>query len=132
MPPPIMVAIDSKPMELKVLLLLLDPWPNVVTTPNTTIRSRQCLPLSVVQLKGKHCRKPHCRDRVVDTFGHNLLDFETVLRPCPQLLDQPGIDGDLFRKIRQDDDISQVSDPTFYVARLKDIKSLRLRYIANI
>jgi hypothetical protein len=33
---------------------------------------RQCLPLSVVQLKGKHCRKPHCRNGVVDTFwqGH--------------------------------------------------------------
>ena len=31
---------------------------------------RQCLPLSVVQLKGKHCRKPHCRIGVVDTFGH--------------------------------------------------------------
>ena len=30
---------------------------------------RQCLPLSVVQLKGKHCRKPHCRNGVVDTFG---------------------------------------------------------------
>ena len=23
---------------------------------------QQCLPLSVFQLKGKHCRKPHCRD----------------------------------------------------------------------
>jgi hypothetical protein len=31
---------------------------------------RQCLPLSVVQLKGKHCRKPHCRNGVVDTFRH--------------------------------------------------------------
>ena len=30
---------------------------------------RQCLPLSVVQLKGKHCRKPHCRNQVVDKFG---------------------------------------------------------------
>ena len=29
---------------------------------------RQCLHLSVVQLKGKHCRKPHCRNGVVDTF----------------------------------------------------------------
>ena len=29
---------------------------------------RQCLPLSVVQLQGKHCRKPHCRNGVVDTF----------------------------------------------------------------
>ena len=31
---------------------------------------RQCLSLSDVQLKGKHCRKPHCRNGVVDTFGH--------------------------------------------------------------
>ena len=29
---------------------------------------RQCLSLSVVQLKGKHCRKPHCRNGVVDMF----------------------------------------------------------------
>mgnify|MGYP007048723007 CR=1 FL=1 len=28
----------------------------------------QCLPLSVVQLKGKHCRKTHCHNGVVDTF----------------------------------------------------------------
>ena len=28
--------------------------------------------LSVVQLKGKHCRKPHCRNGVVDKFGHSL------------------------------------------------------------
>ena len=30
---------------------------------------QQCLPLSVVQLKRKHCRKPHYRNGVVDTFG---------------------------------------------------------------
>ena len=30
----------------------------------------QCLPLSVFQLKGKHGRKPHCHNAVVDTFGH--------------------------------------------------------------
>ena len=30
---------------------------------------RQCLPLSVVQQKGKHCQIPHCRNGVVDTFG---------------------------------------------------------------
>ena len=29
----------------------------------------QCLPLCVVQLKGKHCRKPHYPNGVVDTFG---------------------------------------------------------------
>ena len=31
--------------------------PNVSTTPNTAMGCRQCLPLSVVQLKGKHCQK---------------------------------------------------------------------------
>ena len=34
---------------------------------------RQCLPLSVVQLKGKHCRKPHCRNGIVDTFELNPI-----------------------------------------------------------
>ena len=33
--------------------------------------------ISVVQLKGKHCRKPHCRNGVVDTFGHD--DYRTVI-----------------------------------------------------
>ena len=66
MPPQILAEINSKTVQLNVLLLLL--------------------------------------------LVPYLLDFQTVLRPCPQLLDQPGIDGDLFRKIRQDD-ISQVSDP---------------------
>ena len=33
---------------------------------------RQYLPLSVVQLKGKHCRKPHCCNGVVDTFVQGL------------------------------------------------------------
>ena len=35
--------------------------PNVSTTPITAMGCWQSLPLSVVQLKGKHCRKPHCR-----------------------------------------------------------------------
>ena len=42
--------------------------PNVSTTPITAMGCRQCLLLNVVQLKGKHCRKPHCRNGVVDTF----------------------------------------------------------------
>ena len=41
---------------------------NVSTTPNMAMGCRQCLPLSVVQLKGKHCPKPHCCNGVVDTF----------------------------------------------------------------
>jgi hypothetical protein len=42
---------------------------NVSTTPIAAMGCQQCLPLSVVQLKGKHCRKSHCRNGVVDTFG---------------------------------------------------------------
>ena len=45
---------------------------------------RQCLPLRVFQHKGKLCRKPHCRNGVVDTFGQSvhkycLCDFAEVL-----------------------------------------------------
>ena len=48
--------------------------PNVSTTPITAMGCRQCLPLSVVQLKSKHCRrKPHCRNGVVDTFEQYML-----------------------------------------------------------
>ena len=39
--------------------------PNVPTTPITTMVYRQCLPLGVVQLKGK----PQCCNGIVDTFG---------------------------------------------------------------
>ena len=46
--------------------------PNVSTTPITAMGCRQCLPLSVVKLKGKHCRKPHC----VDTFGPSQFKFK--------------------------------------------------------
>ena len=49
------------------------PCSNVSTTPITAMGCRQFLPLSVVQLKGKHCRKPHCRNGVVDTFGPDCL-----------------------------------------------------------
>ena len=43
------------------------------TTPITTMGCWQCLPLSVVQLKGKYCWKAHCCNRVVDTFWHGPL-----------------------------------------------------------
>ena len=50
----------------------LRPCPNVSTTPITAMGCRQCLSLSVVQLKGKHCRKPHCCNGIVGTLdtGH--------------------------------------------------------------
>ena len=41
---------------------------NVSTTPITAMGCGQCLPLSVVQLKGKHCRKPNCHNVVVDNI----------------------------------------------------------------
>ena len=41
---------------------------DVSTTPITAMGCQQCLPLGVVQQKGKHCRKPHCRIGVVDMF----------------------------------------------------------------
>ena len=48
--------------------------PNVPTTPITAMGCRQCLLLSVVQLKGKPCQKPHCCNGVVDSFRHNLIE----------------------------------------------------------
>ena len=47
----------------------------VSRTPIQAMGCQQCLLLSVVQLKGKHCRKPHCRNGVIDTFGRVLINF---------------------------------------------------------
>ena len=66
------------------LKLDVNPGPNVSTTPITAMGCRQCIPRSVVQLKGKHIRKPYCRNGVVDTFivralgptwFHDMIDF---------------------------------------------------------
>ena len=43
---------------------------------------QQCLPLSVVQLKGKHYRKPHCHNGVVDTFGPGLFEIDSTPIMC--------------------------------------------------
>ena len=49
--------------------IIISLCPNVSTTHITAMGCQQCLPcFSVVQLKGKHCRKPHCRNGVVDMF----------------------------------------------------------------
>ena len=42
---------------------------NVPTTPIVAKGCQHCLPLSVVQLHGKHCRKPHCHNGIVDMFS---------------------------------------------------------------
>ena len=47
--------------------------PNLSTTHIMAMGCRQCLPLSVVQLKCKHCRQTHCHNRVVDLFELALL-----------------------------------------------------------
>ena len=65
------VQIKLPYMGLKELYCL-----NVSTTPITAMGCWQCLPPSVVQLKGKHCRKPHCCNGVVDTFEpYRPMDF---------------------------------------------------------
>ena len=46
---------------------------NVSTTPITAMGCLECLPLSDVQLIGKHCQSPHCLNGVVDTFGHGSI-----------------------------------------------------------
>ena len=62
--------------------LINRPCPNVSTTPNTAMGCRQCLPLIVVQLKGKHCPKPHCCNGVVDTFEPCDLENHDVRELC--------------------------------------------------
>ena len=63
---------------MKKLLATLGP--SVSTTPITTMGCRQSLLLSVVQLKGKHCRKPHCGNGVVDMF-----ELGTIHLRCRQI-----------------------------------------------
>ena len=49
---------------------------------------RQCLSLSVIQLKGKHCWKRHCRIGVVDTFGHcTKLGADNFAKNTPDALE---------------------------------------------
>ena len=42
----------------------------------------QCLPLTSVQLKGKHCQKLHCCNGVVDTFGPWDIQLNNLLLGC--------------------------------------------------
>ena len=55
---------------------------NVSTTPITAMGCQQHLPLSVVQLKGKHWWKPYCGNGVVHMFKHlaTARQKETVYR----------------------------------------------------
>ena len=54
---------------------------NVSTTPITAMGCWQYLPLSVVQLKGKHCMKLHCRKGVVYT-GKSFSEPRNIWRTC--------------------------------------------------
>ena len=67
------------------------------TTSITAIGCWQCLPLSIVQLKGKHCRKPHCRNGVVDTFGQGK---ETATKPHMSVSTNLNKTGYKYYKVR--------------------------------
>ena len=62
-----------KQQQTKFWSLACQQSPNVSTTPITVMGCWQCLPLSVVQLKGKHCRNPYCCNGVVGTFEQYVL-----------------------------------------------------------
>ena len=57
-----------------IFVLVIDSWPERVP-------AMSCLPLSVVQLKGIHCRKPHCGNGVVDMFGLGVLVLLKMFQP---------------------------------------------------
>ena len=54
-------------------------WPNVSRTPFTAMGCQHCLPLSVVQLKGNHCEKPHWLHGVADTCRPGLFLVNNIL-----------------------------------------------------
>ena len=59
---------------------MLSSTSNVYTTPITAMGCWQYQPPSIIQLKGKHCQKTHCRNGVVDTFGLTYFSSMTALR----------------------------------------------------
>ena len=54
------------------------PCLNVFTTPVTGMGCQQRLPLCVVQLKGKHYRKPHCHSGIVGTFELRMSEYTNL------------------------------------------------------
>ena len=62
----------------KIKFNLVQSCPNVSTTTIMAMGCRQCLPLSVVQLKGKDCSKSHCPIGVVDTFKSSFPNPSTA------------------------------------------------------
>ena len=52
-----LTAVGKNPVTLKILVFGCHCL-YVSTTPITAMGCRQCLPLSAIQLKGNHCRKP--------------------------------------------------------------------------
>ena len=60
------------PQYAQIFCLDLSAW-TYLQLPLRQRGCRQCLPLSVVQLKDKHCQKPHCHNGVVDALGQYQL-----------------------------------------------------------
>ena len=54
---------------------------NISTTHIMAMGCRQCLPLSVVHMKEKHCQKPQCRYWVVDMFGPGVQAVPPATTP---------------------------------------------------
>ena len=66
---------ESEMNEMKIPPFRKGDSSNVSTTPITEMGCRQSLPLVVVELKGKHCWKSHCRNGVEDMFGHTVVGW---------------------------------------------------------
>ena len=62
------------------------PFASPARKQDTTNNNKKGQPhdTSVIQLKGKHCRKPHCCNGVVDTF--RLYGIQAAFNVCNQLL----------------------------------------------
>ena len=58
-------------MAIRKSIHNMSQGPTVSTTPIMAMGCRKFLPLSVVPRKDNHCGKCHCRNAVVDTFGHS-------------------------------------------------------------
>ena len=58
----------------RVLMLI----PKRTYNPITAMGCRQCLPLNVVQLKGKRCQKLHCRNELFERCVLKLTIWEVL------------------------------------------------------
>ena len=65
----------NRVQKTKVIVIQKEKKQPGPTTPITAIGCRQCFSLCFVQLKSEHCRKPHFRNGVMNTFRPGLFSF---------------------------------------------------------